>query len=76
MYSQIVTQYIHRTGQKQRRLFGSFFILFFICTTLSSKAQTEIEVGLYLADFYYIGYLNPNVQFKNALIAYGAFLRF
>jgi hypothetical protein len=39
MHSQVETHKIHRTGQKQRFLFGFVFIIFFNCATLPAKSQ-------------------------------------
>jgi hypothetical protein len=66
MHYKVVTHYIHRTGQKRRFLFGSVFIIFFICPTLPVKTKIAMKAGLYVRDSYYLGDLNPNVHFKNA----------
>jgi len=44
--------------------------------TISVKAQTEIEAGVFGGDSYYLGDLNPSMHFKMAQLAYGAFGRY
>jgi hypothetical protein len=71
-----MTLYIHRPGLIPNLFSGSFVLLFCIYLNVPARAQIAMEAGLYLGDSYYIGDLNPNVHFKNAQIAYGAFARY
>jgi signal transduction histidine kinase len=50
--------------------------VFSSCISTDSFCQSNLEVGLYGGDAYYLGDLNPDVHFKNAQIAYGAFARY
>jgi len=76
MHFQIITLSVPESGKKLRGVYNSFVILFYISMVVPARGQIEMEAGLYGGDSYYIGDLNPNVQFKNAQIAYGAFARY
>ena len=73
---QIMTLYMHRPGLITKLISGLFFPLFCLFLTVPVNAQMEMEGGLYFGDSYYLGDLNPDVQFKNAQLAYGAILRY
>jgi len=76
MHFKQLTLSIHKLRPGPGIFFGSFVVILLLMTTFSVKAQTDMEVGLFVGDSYYLGDLNPDVHFRNAQIAYGALARY
>jgi hypothetical protein len=76
MHSQIAARSILLSGPKIRVIFFPFMMLFFIGMNLRCASQTELEVGLFIGDSYYLGDLNPDVHFRMAQLAYGVVGRY
>jgi hypothetical protein len=76
MHSPTVTLSIHQLKLKLRFFPGSLFFMICLWVTEPVKAQTDLEVGPYIGDSYYLGDLNPDVPFRMAQIAYGAMARY
>ena len=76
MHPQIATHSISKLKLHQKAFFIPFFVILYLCLNTSAKAQTDLEVGLFIGDSYYLGDLNPDVHFKMAQLAYGAILRY
>ena len=51
-------------------------VLCFLLISIQSYCQKELEAGIFAGDSYYLGDLNPDVHFRNAQLAYGAFARY
>jgi hypothetical protein len=76
MHSQITTLSIHISRLKLRFFRSSIFFLLTLGMSLPAKPQTDLEVGPFIGDSYYLGDLNPDVHFRMAQLAYGAMARY
>jgi hypothetical protein len=76
MHPQIATQSIPSSRSKPGHYFLPLVVLFCFWMNLPSRAQTNLEVGLFIGDAYYLGDLNPDVHFRMAQLAYGVIARY
>lgn len=76
MHSQTASPSTLFSRPTMRVMFIPFVLLFCLGMSMSSTAQTELEVGVFIGDSYYLGDLNPDVHFRMAQLAYGVLGRY